>query len=71
VTPDTAARRGPLGRPATAWLLGGLLLALAIAAVPLSRLAATVQAALELVHVSVCLADDRDAAYPAAALRAR
>ena len=39
MTPGTAARRVPLARPATAWLLGGLLLALAIADVPLSRLA--------------------------------
>ena len=39
MTPDTAAGRIELARPATAWLLGGLLLALAIAAVPLSRLA--------------------------------
>lgn len=39
MTPGTAARRVPLARPATAWLLGGLLLALAIAAVPMSRLA--------------------------------
>jgi hypothetical protein len=39
VTPGTATRRVPLARPATAWLLGGLLLALAIASVPLSRLA--------------------------------
>jgi hypothetical protein len=39
VTPGTAARRVPLARPATAWLLGGVLLALAVAAVPLSGLA--------------------------------
>ncbi len=39
MTPDTAPRRFPLTRPATAWLLGGTLLALVIAAVPLSRLA--------------------------------
>ena len=39
MTPVAAARRLPIARPATAWLLGGLLLALAIAAVPLSRLA--------------------------------
>ena len=39
VSPGTGARRVRLARPATAWLLGGLLLALAIAAVPMSRLA--------------------------------
>jgi hypothetical protein len=39
VTGEPAHRRIALARPATAWLLGGLLLALAIAAVPLSRLA--------------------------------
>ena len=39
MTPATAARRIRLARPASAWLLGGLLFALAIAAVPLSRLA--------------------------------
>lgn len=33
------AHRFPLARPATAGLIGGMLLALAIAAVPLSRLA--------------------------------
>ena len=42
MTPGTAARRNLLARPATAWLLGGLLLALAITAVPLSRLATRV-----------------------------
>ena len=30
MTPGTAAHRGALARPATAWVLGGLLLALAI-----------------------------------------
>jgi hypothetical protein len=39
VTQETTPRRFPLGTPATAGLLGGLLLALAVAAVPLSRLA--------------------------------
>ena len=39
MTAVTRSRRFPLARPATAWLLGGLLLALAIAAVPMSRLA--------------------------------
>jgi hypothetical protein len=39
VTGETVARRFPLARPATAGLLAGLLLALAVAAVPLSRLA--------------------------------
>jgi hypothetical protein len=39
MTDATPLRRVPLARPATAWLLGGLLLALAIATVPLSRLA--------------------------------
>jgi hypothetical protein len=39
VTGETAHHRIALARPATAWLLGGMLLALAIAAVPLSRLA--------------------------------
>jgi hypothetical protein len=39
VTGETARGRVPLARPATVWLLGGALLALAIAAVPLSRLA--------------------------------
>jgi hypothetical protein len=39
VTGETGARRFPLARPPTAGLLGGLLLVLAIAAVPLSRLA--------------------------------
>ena len=37
--PGPVARRVPLAGPATAWLLGGLLLALAVAAVPMSRLA--------------------------------
>jgi hypothetical protein len=39
VTGETVHRRIALARPATAWLLGGMLLALTIAAVPLSRLA--------------------------------
>jgi hypothetical protein len=39
MTGETGARRFPLARPGTAGLLGGLMLALAIAAVPLSRLA--------------------------------
>jgi hypothetical protein len=39
VTGETGARRFPLARAATAGLLAGLLLALAVAAVPLSRLA--------------------------------
>jgi hypothetical protein len=39
VTAVTGPRRFPLARPATAWLVGGVILALAIAAVPLSRLA--------------------------------
>jgi hypothetical protein len=39
VTTITGPRRFPLARPATAWLVGGVILALAIAAVPLSRLA--------------------------------
>ena len=39
MTPGTPARRVPLARPGTAWVLGGLLLALAIVDVPLSRLA--------------------------------
>jgi hypothetical protein len=39
MTAVTGARRFPLARPATAWVLGGVILALAIAAVPLSRLA--------------------------------
>ena len=39
MTGETAHHRIALARPATAWLLGGMLLALAIAAVPLSRLA--------------------------------
>jgi hypothetical protein len=39
VTGEAAYRRFPLARPATAGLLGGALLALVIAAVPLSRLA--------------------------------
>jgi FtsH-binding integral membrane protein len=39
VTQQAANRRFRLARPATAGLLGGLLLALAVAAVPLSRLA--------------------------------
>jgi hypothetical protein len=39
VTPVTAARRVRIARPGTAGLLGGMLLALAIAAIPLSRLA--------------------------------
>jgi hypothetical protein len=39
VTQDSAPRRFPLASPASAGLAGGVLLALAIAAVPLSRLA--------------------------------
>jgi hypothetical protein len=39
MTLEAAPRRAPLARPATAGLLGGLLLALTAAAVPLSRLA--------------------------------
>jgi hypothetical protein len=39
MTTVTGTHRFPLARPATAGLLGGILLALAIAAVPLSRLA--------------------------------
>ena len=39
MTGGTALQRVPVARPATAWLLGGLLLVLALAAVPLSRLA--------------------------------
>jgi hypothetical protein len=39
MTVVSGPRRLRLARPATAWLLGGILLALAIAAVPLSRLA--------------------------------
>jgi hypothetical protein len=39
MTEGSALRRARIARPATAWVLGGLLLALAIAAVPLSRLA--------------------------------
>ena len=39
MTVVSGPRRLRLARPATAWLLGGILLALAIAAAPLSRLA--------------------------------
>jgi len=39
VTTTTGSRRFPLAGPANAWLVGGVILALAIAAVPLSRLA--------------------------------
>jgi hypothetical protein len=39
VTPPGAGRRLRLGSPAAAWVLGGLALALAVAAVPLARLA--------------------------------
>jgi hypothetical protein len=39
MTTVTGSRRFSLARPATAWLLGGLLLALAITAVPMARLA--------------------------------
>ena len=52
MTPDTAPRRFPLTRPATAWLLGGALLALVIAATrvltvhtPVAVAAATLAAA--------------------------
>jgi len=39
VTPQRAGRRGRLGPAAAAVVLGGLLLVLAVAAVPLARLA--------------------------------